>query len=187
MSPRVITLHNHYDNYNYMVMIIILHYHISQDNLVELKHHKLVRSIRSGTVSRDLKPNAKTRDQLNVSSSLIVRQGKSLWFSVVSVHWLWSKSTVCVFSKLLAIHPPKCWHQKKKIWFGSSGSTSPIRKRYVWWMIKNDIGIDYDVCKVNCWKNWHTPVHFGQSQALTKFLKCVDWNQPQEAKQVCIL
>ena len=37
-----------------------------QENLVELKHHKLVRSIRSGTVSRELKPNAKTRDQLNV-------------------------------------------------------------------------------------------------------------------------
>ena len=37
-----------------------------QENLVEIKHHKLVRSIRSGTVSRDLKPNAKTRDQLNV-------------------------------------------------------------------------------------------------------------------------
>lgn len=35
---------------------------------MELKHHKLVRSIRSGTVSRDLKPNAKTRDQLNVSA-----------------------------------------------------------------------------------------------------------------------
>ncbi|KAJ7385245.1 Phosphatidylinositol 3-kinase catalytic subunit type 3 [Desmophyllum pertusum] len=35
------------------------------ENLVELKHHKLVRSIRSGTVSRELKPNAKTRDQLN--------------------------------------------------------------------------------------------------------------------------
>ena len=39
---------------------------LHQENLVELKHHKLVRSIRSGTVSRDLKPNAKTRDQLNV-------------------------------------------------------------------------------------------------------------------------
>ncbi|EDO27688.1 predicted protein [Nematostella vectensis] len=35
------------------------------DNLVEIKHHKLVRSIRSGTVSRDLKPNANTRDHLN--------------------------------------------------------------------------------------------------------------------------
>ncbi|KXJ06048.1 Phosphatidylinositol 3-kinase catalytic subunit type 3, partial [Exaiptasia diaphana] len=34
------------------------------ENLVEIKHHKLVRSIRSGTVSRDLKPNAKIRDQL---------------------------------------------------------------------------------------------------------------------------
>ncbi|XP_074649742.1 phosphatidylinositol 3-kinase catalytic subunit type 3-like isoform X2 [Tubulanus polymorphus] len=35
-------------------------------NLVESKHHKLVRSLRSGPTDRDLKPNAATRDQLNV-------------------------------------------------------------------------------------------------------------------------
>ena len=46
----------------FIIIFLFLH----QENLVELKHHKLVRSIRSGTVSRDLKPNAKTRDQLNV-------------------------------------------------------------------------------------------------------------------------
>ena len=37
-----------------------------QENLVESKHHKLARSLRSGPTDRDLKPNAHTRDQLNV-------------------------------------------------------------------------------------------------------------------------
>ncbi|XP_071039733.1 phosphatidylinositol 3-kinase catalytic subunit type 3 isoform X4 [Parasteatoda tepidariorum] len=37
---------------------------ISAQNLVEAKHHKLARSIRSGPSDRDLKPNAITRDQL---------------------------------------------------------------------------------------------------------------------------
>ncbi|XP_028406868.1 phosphatidylinositol 3-kinase catalytic subunit type 3-like [Dendronephthya gigantea] len=38
---------------------------ILQENLVESKHHKLVRSVRSGTVSHEMKPNAAVRDQLN--------------------------------------------------------------------------------------------------------------------------
>lgn len=37
---------------------------ISLDNLVEIKHHKLARSVRSGLTDRDLKPDAATRDQL---------------------------------------------------------------------------------------------------------------------------
>ncbi|KAG8194041.1 hypothetical protein JTE90_028384 [Oedothorax gibbosus] len=37
---------------------------ICAQNLVEAKHHKLARSIRSGPSDRDLKPNAATRDQL---------------------------------------------------------------------------------------------------------------------------
>ena len=40
---------------------------ILEENPVESKHHKLTRSVRSGTMSRDLKPNAAIRDQLNVS------------------------------------------------------------------------------------------------------------------------
>lgn len=40
-----------------------------QENLVENKHHKLARSLRSGPTDRDLKPNAATRDQLNVRLS----------------------------------------------------------------------------------------------------------------------
>ncbi|XP_022252339.1 phosphatidylinositol 3-kinase catalytic subunit type 3-like [Limulus polyphemus] len=39
---------------------------IALENLVESKHHKLVRSVRSGLSDKDLKPNAVTRDQLNV-------------------------------------------------------------------------------------------------------------------------
>lgn len=39
---------------------------ISMQNLVEAKHHKLARSIRSGLSDKDLKPNATVRDQLNV-------------------------------------------------------------------------------------------------------------------------
>lgn len=38
-----------------------------KENLVESKHHKLARSLRSGPSDHDLKPNAATRDQLNVS------------------------------------------------------------------------------------------------------------------------
>lgn len=40
-----------------------------QENLVESKHHKLARSLRSGPSDHDLKPNAATRDQLNVSDA----------------------------------------------------------------------------------------------------------------------
>ncbi|XP_077555495.1 phosphatidylinositol 3-kinase 59F [Haemaphysalis longicornis] len=39
---------------------------VSLENLVENKHHKLSRSLRSGLTDKDLKPNAATRDQLNV-------------------------------------------------------------------------------------------------------------------------
>ncbi|KAL0278800.1 UNVERIFIED_CONTAM: hypothetical protein PYX00_000504 [Menopon gallinae] len=39
---------------------------VLQENLVESKHHKLARSIRSGVSDRDLKPNANVRDLLNV-------------------------------------------------------------------------------------------------------------------------
>lgn len=39
---------------------------MSIENLVESKHHKLARSLRSGPSDHDLKPNAATRDQLNI-------------------------------------------------------------------------------------------------------------------------
>lgn len=41
---------------------------IVQDNPVEAKHLRLVRSHRSGPLDRDMKPNAATRDELNVSN-----------------------------------------------------------------------------------------------------------------------
>lgn len=85
------------------------------ENLVELKHHKLVRSIRSGTVSRDLKPNAKTRDQLN-----------------------------------------------QIVGYPSTKVLTSEEKDLVW---------QFRFYLTN------------QKKALTKFLKCVDWSQPQEAKQ----
>ena len=44
---------------------------VTQENLVEQKHHKLARSLRSGPINRELKPNAATRDQLNVSHMLL--------------------------------------------------------------------------------------------------------------------
>lgn len=42
-----------------------------KDNPVESKHRRLVRSHRNGPLDRDLKPNAKIRDELNVHPSLI--------------------------------------------------------------------------------------------------------------------
>lgn len=36
-----------------------------QENLVESKHHKLARSVRSGMSDKDAKPNANMRDMLN--------------------------------------------------------------------------------------------------------------------------
>ncbi|XP_062590997.1 phosphatidylinositol 3-kinase catalytic subunit type 3-like [Saccostrea cucullata] len=38
---------------------------IDMENLVESKHHKLARSLRSGPTDRDMKPDAKTRNLLN--------------------------------------------------------------------------------------------------------------------------
>lgn len=42
---------------------------IVRDNPVEAKHLRLVRSHRSGPLDREMKPNAATRDELNVSRS----------------------------------------------------------------------------------------------------------------------
>ncbi|XP_076748532.1 phosphatidylinositol 3-kinase 59F isoform X3 [Xylocopa sonorina] len=41
-------------------------YEILQENLVEAKHHKLARSLRSGGHTRELKPTSSVRDALNV-------------------------------------------------------------------------------------------------------------------------
>uniref|UniRef100_T1JEU2 Phosphatidylinositol 3-kinase catalytic subunit type 3 n=1 Tax=Strigamia maritima TaxID=126957 RepID=T1JEU2_STRMM len=47
-------------------LVPIPEHELLQENLVESKHHKLARSLRSGFTDKDLKPNAGTRDQLNV-------------------------------------------------------------------------------------------------------------------------
>lgn len=43
---------------------------VARDNPVEDKHRRLVRSHRSGPYDRELKPNAKIRDELTVSFGL---------------------------------------------------------------------------------------------------------------------
>lgn len=46
---------------------LVLDLDIIRDNPVEAKHRRLVRSHRNGPLDRDLKPNPKIRDELNVS------------------------------------------------------------------------------------------------------------------------
>ncbi|XP_061769625.1 phosphatidylinositol 3-kinase catalytic subunit type 3 isoform X3 [Nerophis ophidion] len=88
---------------------------MGMENLVESKHHKLARSLRSGPSDHDLKPNAATRDQLNI---------------------------------IVSYPPTKLLSSEEQdlVW----------KFRYYLTM---------------------------QEKALTKFLKCVNWDLPQEAKQ----
>ncbi|CAG5116986.1 unnamed protein product [Candidula unifasciata] len=51
--------HIHYDNIPYTLV------YYEKENIVESKHHKLARSLRSGPSDKDLKPDASTRDLLN--------------------------------------------------------------------------------------------------------------------------
>ncbi|KAK3098684.1 hypothetical protein FSP39_021968 [Pinctada imbricata] len=88
---------------------------IGLENLVESKHHKLARSVRSGPTDRDMKPDARTRDLLN---------------SIVS-------------------YPP-------------TKTLSSEEEDLVW--------------KFRFYLS-------SQKKALTKFLKCVNWKMPQEARQ----
>uniref|UniRef100_A0A3Q3JRV4 Phosphatidylinositol 3-kinase catalytic subunit type 3 n=1 Tax=Monopterus albus TaxID=43700 RepID=A0A3Q3JRV4_MONAL len=88
---------------------------MGMENLVESKHHKLARSLRSGPSDHDLKPNASTRDQLNI---------------IVS-------------------YPP-------------TKQLSSEEQDLVW-----------------KFRYYLTT----QEKALAKFLKCVNWDLPQEAKQ----
>ncbi|KAJ6663045.1 hypothetical protein lerEdw1_010866 [Lerista edwardsae] len=100
---------------------------MSMENLVESKHHKLARSLRSGPSDHDLKPNAATRDQLNIIVSY--PPTKQLTYEEQDLVWK--------FRYYLT-------HQEK--------ASISI---YI---------IDH-------------------LSALTKFLKCVNWHLPQEAKQ----
>lgn len=49
---------------------IVLDADLIRDNPVEAKHRRLVRSHRNGPLDRDLKPNPKIRDELNVSDPM---------------------------------------------------------------------------------------------------------------------
>ena len=46
-------------------MLFLWYVYNWQENLVESKHHKLARSLRSGVSDKDAKPNASVRDLLN--------------------------------------------------------------------------------------------------------------------------
>lgn len=67
---------------------------LSQENLVEQKHHKLARSLRSGPVNRELKPNAATRDQLNVSD-MSFEPVRFVVVLFVKMQWICSIFSVC--------------------------------------------------------------------------------------------
>ena len=73
-----------------------------KDNPVEAKHRRLVRSHRSGPLDKDLKPNAKIRDELNVSSFVYDTNAR----------------------KYLTFHQRKNSLAKRKICFGNSDSIS---------------------------------------------------------------
>jgi hypothetical protein len=49
---------------------------MDRENLVEAKHRRLVRSHRSGPLDRELKPNAKLRDEIYVSISRLIEISK---------------------------------------------------------------------------------------------------------------
>lgn len=58
-AEEVVTIRHHAD------IVTVPDPEMLMENLVEAKHHTLVRSERSGLSDRDLKPNAHTRDQLS--------------------------------------------------------------------------------------------------------------------------
>ncbi|XP_046853981.1 phosphatidylinositol 3-kinase catalytic subunit type 3-like [Xenia sp. Carnegie-2017] len=68
LSYAVVYYEKHSDEKEFYLNPEIVKIHdpeLLQENLVETKHHKLVRSVRSGAISHDMKPNAAVRDQLN--------------------------------------------------------------------------------------------------------------------------
>uniref|UniRef100_A0A3B4TW68 Phosphatidylinositol 3-kinase catalytic subunit type 3 n=1 Tax=Seriola dumerili TaxID=41447 RepID=A0A3B4TW68_SERDU len=115
--PRVKTNDKEYSivYYEKQATFCIITLEMVSENLVESKHHKLARSLRSGPSDHDLKPNAATRDQLNI---------------IVS-------------------YPP-------------TKQLTSEEQDLVW-----------------KFRYYLTT----QEKALTKFLKCVNWDLPQEAKQ----
>lgn len=60
---EICTMYIIFVNYDYCIIILIF---FLKENLVESKHHRLARSLRSGPTDRDMKPDAKTRNLLHV-------------------------------------------------------------------------------------------------------------------------
>lgn len=57
--------------------LVVLDTDFQRDNPVEAKHRRLVRSHRNGPLDRDLKPNPKIRDELNVRYETFTKQKKN--------------------------------------------------------------------------------------------------------------
>jgi phosphatidylinositol 3-kinase len=53
---------------------VVLDPDLQRDNPVEAKHRRLVRSHRNGPLDRDLKPNPKIRDELNVRKRILEKK-----------------------------------------------------------------------------------------------------------------
>jgi hypothetical protein len=66
---------------------------ISRENPVEDKHRRLVRGHRGGPLDRELKPDAKTRDELTVSQKLTMTLTVSGSLIALGYHQLSSHTT----------------------------------------------------------------------------------------------
>lgn len=68
---------------------VVLDPDLLRDNPVEAKHRRLVRSHRNGPLDRDLKPNPKIRDELNVRiyNFFFLGNKKLLTYSVVDLEY----------------------------------------------------------------------------------------------------
>jgi len=103
-TPATATVLSHIDS----GLFSIVDPEIARDNPVEEKHLRLVRSHRSGPLDREMKPNAATRDELNVSHGPV------------------SSLSSCIdplsrqFSNIL-LHKPSI--RQNQIYYGSSAST----------------------------------------------------------------
>ncbi|PIK59455.1 phosphatidylinositol 3-kinase catalytic subunit type 3, partial [Apostichopus japonicus] len=78
-AEEVVTIRHHAD------IVTVPDPEMLMENLIEAKHHTLVRSERSGLTDRDLKPNAHTRDQL----SHIIKFGPNKVLSSEEADLIW--------------------------------------------------------------------------------------------------
>lgn len=135
---------------------------------MESKHHKLARSLRSGPSDHDLKPNAATRDQLNVNTT------QRLYLSAACQRLL---NDIGVHPQIIVSYPPT-----KQL---SSEEQDLVWKFRYYLTTQEKVGVLVLFHLLTCISACHFPHSYSASsvQALTKFLKCVNWDLPQEAKQ----